>query len=124
MVRSSAAEYLTFVAATGDQPHAVEMRYENENIWLTQKMMATLYDVSVPAINQHLKRIFADEELEPAATIKKYLIVQTEGSRQVQREVEHYNLQVIVAVGPSRRLAQSRIDMGILRMACSSPKSR
>jgi len=99
LVRSSAAEYLTFIAATGEQPHAVEMRYENENIWLTQKMMATLYDVSVPAINQHLKRILADNEQDPAATIKKYLIDQAEGSRQVQREVEHYNLQVIVAVG-------------------------
>jgi hypothetical protein len=99
LIRSSAAEYLTFVAATGEQSQSVEMRYEDENIWLTQKMMSTLYDVSVPAINQHLKRIFADRELEPGATIKKYLIVQTEGSRTVQREVEHYSLQAIVAVG-------------------------
>ncbi len=75
------------------------MRYENENIWLTQKMMATLYDVSVSAINQHLKRIFTDNELEPEATVKQYLIVQTEGSREVRREVEHYNLQAIIAVG-------------------------
>ncbi len=99
LARSSAAEYLTFIAATGDQPQSVEMRYEDENIWLTQKMMATLYDVTVPAINRHIKRIFADQELEPAATIKKYLIVQTEGSRQVQREVDHYSLQAIIAVG-------------------------
>jgi len=99
LVRSSAAEYLTFVAATGEHPQSVEMRYEDENIWLTQKMMATLYDVSVPAISQHLKRIFTDRELEPGATLKKYLIVQTEGSRTVQREVEHYNLQAIIAVG-------------------------
>ena len=54
-IRSSAAEYLTFVAATGDGADSIEMRYEDENIWLTQKMMATLYDVSVSAINQHLK---------------------------------------------------------------------
>lgn len=99
IVRSSAAEYLTFVAAGGSSEASVEMRYEDENIWLTQKMMATLYDVSVPAINQHLKRIFADNELDRGATIKKYLIVQTEGDRQVQREVEHYNLQAIIAVG-------------------------
>lgn len=99
IVRSSAAEYLTFIAATGDSETSVEMRYEDENIWLTQKMMATLYDVSVSAINQHLKRIFDDNELERVATIKKYLIVQTEGSRQVQREVEHYSLQAIIAVG-------------------------
>lgn len=62
-------------------------------------MMATLYNVSISAINQHLKRIFSDDELEREATIKKYLIVQTEGNRQIQREVEHYNLQAIIAVG-------------------------
>ena len=99
LIRSSAAEYLTFVAAAGDSEASVEMRYENENIWLTQKMMAIVYDVSVSAINQHLKCIFSDNELERSATIKKYLIVQTEGNRQVQREVEHYNLQAIIAVG-------------------------
>jgi hypothetical protein len=77
----------------------VEMRYEDENIWLTQKMMSTLYDVTVSAINQHLKRIFDDNELQREATIKKYLIVQTEGNRQVRREVDHYNLQAIIAVG-------------------------
>ena len=99
LVRSSAAEYLTFVAAGGSSEASVEMRYEDENIWLTQRMMAELYDVSIPAINQHLKRIFGDNELDPAATVKKYLIVQTEGSRQVQRSVEHYNLQAIIAVG-------------------------
>jgi hypothetical protein len=76
LVRSSAAEYLTFVAAGGNSETSVEMRYEDENIWLTQKMMATLYDVSVPAINQHLKRIFADNELEEADVKKvKYLWV-------------------------------------------------
>jgi len=99
VVRSSAAEYLTFIAASGSSETSVEMRYEEENIWLTQKMMATLYDVSVSAINQHLKRIFDDDELQREATIKKHLIVQTEGSRQVQREVEHYSLQAIIAVG-------------------------
>lgn len=99
LVRSSAAEYLTFIAVGGGSETSVEMRYEDENIWLTQKMMAVLYDVSVPAINQHLKRIFADRELERGATVKQYLIVQNEGDRQVKREVEHYNLQAIVAVG-------------------------
>jgi hypothetical protein len=98
-IRSSAAEYLSFVAASGSSESSVEMRYEDENIWLTQKMMATLYDVTVSAINQHLKRIYSDNELTPEATIKQYLIVQTEGSRQVKREVDHYNLQAIIAVG-------------------------
>jgi len=98
-IRSSAAEYLTFVASVGSQEQSVEMRYEDENIWLTQKMMATLYDVSVPAINQHLKKIYDDHELEREATIKKFLIVQNEGNRMVSREVDHHNLQTIIAVG-------------------------
>jgi len=96
IIRSSAAEYLTFVAATGNAETSVEMRYENENIWLTQKMMATLYDVSVPAINQHLKRIFADNELEEAAVIKQYLTTAADGKNY---KVKHYSLQAIIAVG-------------------------
>lgn len=99
IVRSSAAEYLTFVAATGGGSASVEMRYEDENLWLTQKMMATLYDVSVPAISQHLKRIYADNELSREATVKQYLMVQTESEREVQRKVDHYSLQAIIAVG-------------------------
>jgi hypothetical protein len=99
LIRSSAAEYLTFVAATGGGSASVEMRYEDENLWLTQKMMATLYDVSVPAISQHLKRIYADNELAREATVKQYLMVQTEGEREVQRKVDHYSLQAIIAVG-------------------------
>ncbi len=98
-IRSSAAEYLTYVASVGDRQDSIEMRYEDENIWLTQKMMATLYDVSVAAINQHIKKVYDDSELKPDSTIKKYLIVQTEGSRRVSREVSHYNLQMIIAVG-------------------------
>lgn len=73
-IHSSAAEYLTYVASTGRNSDSFEMRYEDENIWLTQKMMATLYDVSVSAINQHLKRIFEDDELVEESVIKKYLI--------------------------------------------------
>ncbi len=99
IIRSSAAEYLTYVASFGNHRDSIEMRYEDENIWLTQKMMATLYDVSTAAINQHIKKIYEDSELEPNSTIKKYLIVQNEGSRQVSREVTHYNLQMIIAVG-------------------------
>ena len=98
-IRSSAAEYLTFVAATGDTEESVEMRYEDENIWLTQKMMAALYNVSVSAVNQHIKKIFEDGELSEEATIKKCLIVQSEGNRQVSRNIDHYNLQMIIAVG-------------------------
>ena len=98
-IHSSAAEYLTFVAATGESDASYEMRYEDENIWLTQKMMAALYDVGLPTINEHIKKIYSDGELTEEATIRKFLIVQTEGARQVNREVTHYNLQLIIAVG-------------------------
>ena len=98
-IRSSAAEYLTYVASVGDQQDSVEMRYEDENIWLTQRMMATLYDVGLPTINEHIKKIYADSELEETATIRKFRIVQTEGSRQVTRDTKHYSLQMIIAVG-------------------------
>ncbi len=98
-IRSSAAEYLTFIAATGGDEQSIEMRYEDDNIWLTQKMMSVLYDVSVQNIGQHIRKIFADSELDRMATVKKYFIVQNEGGRNVSREVEHYSLQMIVAVG-------------------------
>ncbi|MBS6711170.1 MAG: virulence RhuM family protein [Ruminococcus sp.] len=98
-IRSSAAEYLIYVASVGDQQDSIEMRYEDENIWLTQKMMATLYDVGLPTINEHIKKIYADSELEETATIRNFRIVQTEGSRQVTRDTKHYNLQMIIAVG-------------------------
>lgn len=95
-IRSSAAEYLTFIAANGDYQEAIEIRYEDENIWLTQKMMATLYDVSVSAINQQLKKIFDDNELDENSVIKKYLITANDGKSY---NTKHYNLQAIIAVG-------------------------
>lgn len=98
-IRSSAAEYLTFVAATGEQASSYEMRYEDENIWLTQKMMAALYDVDVRTINEHIKNIFNDGELSENSTVRKFRIVQSEGKRQVSRNLVHYNLQMIIAVG-------------------------
>lgn len=98
-IHSSTAEYLTYVAAVGDTDESMEMRYEDENIWLTQKMMAQLYNVSLPTINEHIKKIYGDRELTKSATIRKFRIVQAEGSRQVSREVSHYNLQMIIAIG-------------------------
>lgn len=95
-IRSSAAEYLTYIASTGDDAESFEMRYEDENIWLTQRMMAELYDVSVSAINQHIKRIFDDGELNRESVIKKYLITATDGKNY---HTSHYNLQMIIAVG-------------------------
>ena len=96
LVRSSAAEYLTYIAAAGEDKDSIEMRYEEENIWLTQKMMAVLYGVSVAAINQHIKKIFADRELDAEAVVKKYLITAADGKRY---NTKHYNLQMIIAVG-------------------------
>lgn len=88
-IHSSAAEYLTYVASVGDSNDSFEMRYEDENIWLTQKMLATLYDVNVRTINEHIKKIYDDGELAQESTIRKFRIVQTEGLRQVNREVIH-----------------------------------
>ena len=95
-IRSSTAEYLTFIASVGESENAVEMRYEEENIWLTQKLMAELYGVTVSAINQHLKRLFSDDELQENSAIKKFLITATDGKNY---QTNHYNLQAIIAVG-------------------------
>ena len=74
-------EYLTYVASVGDQQDSIEMRYEDENRWLTQKMMTSLYDVDVRTINEHIKKIYSDSELEKDSTIRNFRIVQTEGLR-------------------------------------------
>ena len=98
-VRSAAAEYLTYIASVGNEPQNVEIRYEDENIWLTQRMMALLYDVETNTINYHIKKIFEDSELQKEATIRNFRIVQSEGGRTIEREVKHYSLQMIIAVG-------------------------
>jgi len=95
-IRSSAAEYLTYVAATGDDPQSFEMRHEDENIWLTQKMLATLYDVETHTINYHIKKIFSDSELEEDSVIRNFRITAADGK---QYNTIHYNLQMIIAVG-------------------------
>ena len=95
-IRSSAAEYLTYVASVGEQQDSVEMRYEDENIWLTQKMMATLYDVGVNTINYHIKKIFEDSELQENSVIRKFRITADDGKSYV---TNHYSLEMIIAVG-------------------------
>ena len=82
-LRSSAAEYITYVAAIGDNPESIEVRYEDENIWLTQKMLSTLYKVETNTINYHIKKIYSDNELNENSTIRKFRIVQKEGNREV-----------------------------------------
>ena len=89
-VRSSAAEYLIYAATVGDRRDGIEMRYEDENIWLTQKMMATLYDVDVRTINEHIKKIYADSELEESATIRNFRIVQDKGRNGI-RKISYYS---------------------------------
>lgn len=94
IVRSSAAEYLTFIAASGQG--GVEAVYADENVWLTQKMMATLYDVDVRTINYHLKKVFDDSELSQDSVIRKFRITAADGK---QYDTLHYNLSAIIAVG-------------------------
>jgi len=95
-ISSSAAEYLTYVAATGDSADSFEMRYQDENIWLTQKMMSALYDVSVQNVGQHIKKILDDGELAIDSVIKDYFITAADGKNY---NTKHYNLQMIIAVG-------------------------
>ena len=96
-IRNSTAEFLVFTSQAGED--SIEVRVEDENVWITQKLIAKLFGVEVNTINYHLKEIFSTGELQTEATIRKFRIVQTEGSREVTREVEHYNLQGIIAVG-------------------------
>ncbi|MBR4824372.1 MAG: virulence RhuM family protein [Spirochaetaceae bacterium] len=95
-IRSSAAEYLTFVAATGDDRNSVEVRYEDENIWITQKMLAVLYEVETNTINYHIKKIFEDYELQEDSVIRNFRITAADGKSY---DTKHYNLQMIIAVG-------------------------
>ena len=95
-IRSSAAEYLTYVAAAGDQQQSIEMRYEDENIWLTQKMMATLYDVETQTVNYHIKKIFDDSELDENSVIRKFRITASDGKNYT---TNHYSLEMVIAVG-------------------------
>ena len=97
LIRNSTAEFLIFTTQAGEK--SIEARYEDETIWLSQKLMAELFDVSIPTINEHLKNIYNNAELERDSTIRKFLIVQKEGQREVAREIDFYNLDAIISVG-------------------------
>jgi hypothetical protein len=97
LIRNSTAEFLIFTGQAGEQ--SIEARYEDETIWLTQKLMAELFQSSKQNISHHIRSIFEEGELNPEATVKKYLTVRQEGKRQVQRELEYYNLDMIISVG-------------------------
>ena len=96
-IHNSTAEFLIFTKQAGES--TIEVRVEDDTVWLSQKQMATLFDVTVPAINQHLSNLYEQGEIERGATIKDFLIVQKEGSREVSRKVDFHNLDAIIAVG-------------------------
>ena len=95
-LKSSTAEYLTYIASLGDNVHTYELRYEDENIWLTQKSLANLYGVDVRTISYHINKIFKDGELQQDSVIQKYWITADDGK---DYNTLHYNLQMIIAVG-------------------------
>lgn len=94
VMRSSAVEYLTYISSSGES--GIEVIYENENIWLSQKMIALLYDVKIPTINEHLKKIFSDKELEENAVIRNFRITANDNKNY---NIKHYNLECIIALG-------------------------
>ncbi len=95
IIKASTAQYLTFVSSVGHDNESIEVRYEDENIWMTQKMMAELYGVSISAINQHIKKLSDNGEISEAV-IKQYLITASDGKNY---NAAHYNLQAIISVG-------------------------
>lgn len=97
LIRNSTAEFLIFTSQDGK--NSIEARYEDETIWLTQKLMAELFEVNIATINEHLKNIYKNNELDIKSTIRKFLIVQTEGKRQISRNIDFYNLDTIISVG-------------------------
>ncbi len=97
LIRNSTAEFLIFTSQSGE--NSIEVRFEDETIWLSQKMMSELFAVGINTINYHLKEVFKNGEIEEERTIRKFRIVQMEGSRKVEREVEFYNLDAIISVG-------------------------
>ena len=101
-IRNSTAEFLIFTQQAGES--GIEVRYEDGSIWLTQKLMAELFDVTTANVNTHIKNIYEEKELVQNLTIKEFLIVQKEGARQVARNVEYYNLDMIISLGGGQKL--------------------
>lgn len=97
LIRNSTAEFLIFTGQSGEQ--SIEARYEEDTIWLSQKLIAELFDVDVRTVSEHLKNIYSLGELVQEATIRKFRIVQVEGSREVNRNIDFYNLDAIISVG-------------------------
>ena len=109
-IRNSTTEFLIFTSKVGEE--GIEVKFEDENIWLSQKMIAKLFDVNIATINEHLKNIFLTQELDETSTIRNFRIVQIEGGRNVSRNIDFYNLDAIISVGyrvNSKRATQFRI---------------
>ena len=116
-IRNSTAEFLTFAYQTGGD--GVEVRVQDSTIWLSQKSIGQLFETTPENVLMHLKNIYAENELSETATAKEFLAVQTEGKRQVQRSIRHYNLDAIIAVGyrvnSKRATAFRQWATGVLR---------
>jgi hypothetical protein len=116
-IRNSTAEFLIFTKQAGES--TIEVRVEDETVWLTQKLMAVLFEVSVPTINEHLANLYAQEEIAKRSTIRNFRTVQKEGNRDVARNVDFYNLDAIIAVGfrvsSSRAVQFRQWATGVLR---------
>jgi len=123
-------EFLLYT--TEDGKSRVECRFENETLWLSQALMGELFDRDVRTINEHLKNLYEEDELNATATIRKFRIVRIEGSREVKREIEHYNLEAILAVGfrvksprgtQFRRWANTRLQEYLMNFSPASKTS-
>ncbi len=109
-IRNSTAEFLIFTAQSGED--SIEVKYADGTVWLSQKMLAKLFEISIPTVNEHLKHIYECKELDENSTIRKFRIVQNEANRSVQRDIDFYNLDAIISVGyrvNSQRATQFRI---------------
>ncbi len=120
-IRNSTVEFLIFTTQAGE--NTIEVRVEDETVWLTQKLMAVLFEVDVRTINEHLGNIYENGEQHREATIRKFRIVQKEGNRDVARNVDFYNLDAIIAVGfrvnSARRAVPPVGDGGFARLCHS-----
>lgn len=97
MIRSSSAEFLIFERQTHDK--GIQVRFEDVDLWLTQKAIGELFNTTRNNITMHINDIYDSYELEQNSTSKKFLLVQTEGNRKVKRNIQYYNLDVVISVG-------------------------
>lgn len=97
MIRSSSAEFLIFERQTHDK--GIEVRFEDGDLWLTQKSIGELFDTTRNNITMHINEIYNNYELEENSTSKKFLLVQNEGNREVKRNIQYYNLDMVISIG-------------------------